>query len=186
MTSAHDPGGKTRYPWPSDSKVLASFSACKRYRYELSEIWDVNKPLVMFLLMNPSVADLEFADPTLFKTGKYARAWGYGGQLVGNAHAYRATDKGRLLEVEDPVGSENDKALLAMAERADMVLLAYGQPPKSLRARGAAVTQLLSPHRRLAYLRLANDGTPCHPLYLADSLRPIDFLSARKESGRSE
>lgn len=43
--------------------------------------------LVVFLLMNPSVAGVEHADPTLIKTGKYARAWGYGGQLVGNVHA---------------------------------------------------------------------------------------------------
>lgn len=186
MTKAHNPGGKTKYPWPADSKVLATFSTCGRYRYELSEIWDANKPLVMFLLMNPSIADLDFADPTLFKTGKYARAWGYGGQLVGNVHAYRVTNKERLKEIEDPVGHRNDEALLNMAERAEMVLLAYGQPPKTLRARGPAVVQLLKYHRRLAYLRLANDGTPYHPLYLADSLRPLDYPKAGEETDRKE
>lgn len=137
-------------------------------------MWDGAKPIVMFVLMNPSVASQEFADPTLIKTGKYARAWGYGGQLVGNIHAYRMTESKRLVEAEDPVGPLNDAALLHMTRRAEMVVLAYGQPPTPLRNRAAAVLQLLQDHHRLAYLRLAKDGTPWHPLYLRDDLRPLD------------
>lgn len=171
----HDPGGKRKPPWPTGSSVLAKFSACGRYRYELSEIWDDTKPMVMFLLMNPSVAGEEFADPTLVKTGKYARAWGYGGQLIGNVHAYRITDSKRLIEAEDPIGPENDEALLSMTAQAEMVVLAYGKPPKSLRNRAAEVVQLMKGHRRLAYLRLAMDGTPRHPLYLKDNLQPLDY-----------
>jgi len=91
--SKHDAGGKARPAWPADSTVTALFSECQQYRYQLSEVWDKNTPLVLWLLMNPSVACTEFSDPTLRKTGKFARSWGYGGQLVGNVHAYRATDK---------------------------------------------------------------------------------------------
>ena len=80
----HDPGGRRKPRWPPDSVVTAEFSDCERYRYCLSEVWETGRPLVMFLMMNPSVAGPEHADPTLIKTGKYARAWGYGGQLVGN------------------------------------------------------------------------------------------------------
>ena len=141
----------------------------------LFELWDDTKPVVMFLLLNPSVASEEFADPTLCKTGKYARAWGYGGQLIGNVHAYRITDSKRLVEAEDPIGPENDEALLSMAARAEMVVLAYGQPPKSLRNRAAEGVQLVKGHRRLTYLHLAMDGTPRHPLYLKDNLQPLDY-----------
>jgi hypothetical protein len=122
--------------------------------------------------MNPSVACLDFSDPTLRKTGKFSRAWGYGGQLVGNVHAYRATDKHRLLEVADPVGPENDGAILAMAAAAKTVVLAYGQPPKALRDRGRTLTERLRSHPGLCHLRLAKDGTPMHPLYLPETLRP--------------
>jgi hypothetical protein len=108
-----------------------------------TQFWDPAKPLVLWLLMNPSVACLDFSDPTLRKTGKFSRAWGYGGQLVGNVHAYRATDKHRLLEVADPVGPENDGAILAMAAAAKTVVLAYGQPPKALRDRGRTLTERL-------------------------------------------
>lgn len=168
----HDAGGKSRPAWSADSIVTAMFSECGRYRYQLREIWDPAKPLVLWLLMNPSVACLDFSDPTLRKTGKFSRAWGYGGQLVGNVHAYRATDKHRLLEVADPVGPENDRAILAMAAEAKTVVLAYGQPPKALRDRGRTLTEQLRAHPGLCHLRLAKDGTPMHPLYLPETLRP--------------
>lgn len=172
-TAKHDPGGKSHLDWPSDSIVKASFSdGAEKYRYELSEIWDQSKPLVLWILMNPSVACLDYADPTLRKTGTFARTWGYGGQLIGNVHAYRATNKKRLLEVDDPVGPENDTAILHMAAEAETVVLAYGQPPKALRSRGAEVVALLRHHPGLCHLRLAQDGTPVHPLYLPSSLLP--------------
>ena len=171
----HDPGGKVRPAWPADSAVTAVFSACQQYRYQLREIWDASGPLVLWLLMNPSVACVDCSDPTLRKTGKFSRSWGYGGQLVGNVHAYRATDKNRLLEVADPVGPENDRMILDMAAQARTVVLAYGQPPKALRQRGRELVALLSHHPGLCHLRLARDGTPVHPLYLTANLLPKPY-----------
>lgn len=171
--TVHDAGGRSRPAWPPDSSVTAIFSTCGRYRYQLRETWDPSRPLVLWLLMNPSVACIEHGDPTLRKTGSFARAWGYGGQLVGNVHAYRATDKRRLLEVEDPVGPKNDRMILAMAAEAKTVVLAYGQPPHPLLPRGAQVAALLRDHPGLCHLRLSKDGTPVHPLYLPSSLHPI-------------
>lgn len=171
----HDPGGKVRPAWPSDSVVTAEFSECQRYRYELREIWDPKKPLVLWLLMNPSVACTENSDPTLRRTGNFSRSWGYGGQIVCNVHAYRATHKNRLLEVDDPIGPENDRTILEMAQLAQTVVLAYGQPPKALRARGRELVSLLCRHQNLCHLRLARDGTPVHPLYLPATLTPQPY-----------
>lgn len=63
----HDAGGKARPAWPKDSTVSAVFSDCQRYRYQLREVWDPGRPMVLWLLMNPSVACLNHADPTLRK-----------------------------------------------------------------------------------------------------------------------
>jgi hypothetical protein len=132
--------------------------------------------------MNPSVACLEFSDPTLRKTGKFSRAWDYGGQLIGNVHAYRATDKTRLLDVNDPVGPKNDESIQAMARRAKTVVLAYGAPPEKLKNRGQAVAILLVQHPGLSYLKLAKDGiTPIHPLYLPANLLPKPYKGAGHE-----
>ena len=171
----HNAGGKSRPAWPTDSKITAVFSDCQKYRYQLREIWDESKPLVMWLLMNPSVACIDYADPTLIRTGKFARSWGCGGQLVANVHAYRATDKNRLLEVKDPVGPENDEMILKMANEAKTIVLAFGQPPKMLRSRGQDLIKLLRHHSGLSYLRLSQDGTPSHPLYLPSDLSPQPY-----------
>ncbi len=173
----HDPGGKSKPHWSPDSMVEARFSNCRRHRFELSEIWDATKPLVMFQLMNPSVAGIEHSDPTLRRTGTFARAWGYGGQLIGNMHSHRVTDSRLLRSVPDPNHVDNDTALLAMAARADIVVLAFGKPHKSLRRRAAVVTRMLADAgAKLRYLRLLADGTPEHPLYLPGSLVPMEWV----------
>ncbi|ADV82938.1 DUF1643 domain-containing protein [Terriglobus saanensis] len=177
VTPPHDPGGKSKPRWPADSNISAHFSPCKRYRYTLTEIWDSQLSPIMWLLMNPSVASVEHADPTLIRTGRYARLWGYGGQLVGNVHAYRTTDKHKLLDVDDPEGPENVNALVHMAKQAGRVILAYGQPPKVLRPRSAEVVQLLrETGATLHHLRLSKDGSPSHPLYLPATLGPTPPL----------
>ena len=75
LVTKHDAGGKSRPSWPSDSKISAVFSECQKYRYQLREIWDESKPFAMWLLMNPSVACLDYGDPTLIRTGRFARSW---------------------------------------------------------------------------------------------------------------
>ena len=175
LSLKHDAGGKSRPKWPSDSIVTARFSDCERYRYELCEVWDSNNPLLLWILMNPSVANLDHSDPTLIKTGKYARAWGFGGQLIGNVHAYRATNSNDMLKVDDPVGSENDKALMEMAKRSNLIVLAYGIPPKKLSQRGDYVAKLLEEKYVLHYLKINSDGSPSHPLYLPRNLVPQKF-----------
>lgn len=174
----HDAGGRRRPPWPADSKVTATFSDCGRYRYQLREVWDRSGPVVLWLMMNPSVACLEYSDPTLRRTGTFARRWGYGGQLVGNVHAYRTTNKNRLLDVTDPVGPENDRVIMEMANEASVVILAHGQPPRPLRSRGDDVINLLRHHPGLCYLRLSRHGTPVHPLYLPGHLEPRPWVNA--------
>lgn len=172
----HDPGGKSRPAWPADSEVTSVFSDCGQYRYELAEIWDQGKPLVLWILMNPSVACLDYSDPTLRKTGAFSRRWGYGGQLIANVHAYRATEKNRLLDVDDPVGPDNDESIMRMAGRAKTIVLAYGQPPEKLRSRGQMVVDSLIDHPGLSYLKLAKDGiTPVHPLYLPADIAPKPY-----------
>jgi hypothetical protein len=126
--------------------------------------------------MNPSTADTVVDDPTIAKCQRYARAWGFGTLWVGNTFAYRATNNKELLQVPDPVGPSNDEWLLKMAANAEMIVLAYGKPHKALRQRGIDVVALLrhSGHE-LHGLKLCQDGTPSHPLYLRGTLKPEPF-----------
>jgi hypothetical protein len=147
MKPKHDPGGKVRLALALDIKSSAVFGGpADCYRYRLARTWDETKPHVMFVMMNPSTADPLVDDPTVAKCGRFARAWKYGGIYVGNTFAYRATDQKRLLEVDDPVGPDNDKHLLDMARSAAVVVFAYGKPKHPpLRARGPALVSLPEP-----------------------------------------
>ena len=177
MPATHDPGGKVRRTVAPDVKSSAVFGGLRNcYRYRLVRSWDSSKRPAMFVMMNPSTADLLVDDPTVAKCAWYARTWGYGGIYVGNTFAYRATDKRLLRLVADPKGPENEKHLIAMAKAAGIVIFAYGQPGCArLRPCGLALAKLVVQKTRIRpyVLRLSKNGTPCHPLYLPNWLKPI-------------
>lgn len=171
----HDPGGKVRHKLAADIETTALFGGpANEFRYRLSRQWG-DGPAVLFIMMNPSTADLTVDDPTVAKCGRFARRWGYAGLMVGNTFAYRATEQGRLAEVPDPVGPDNDRHLLAMAQEAALTVFAYGTPKhKALRSRGPDVARMIRATGREAYvLKLSMDGIPYHPLYLSESLLPV-------------
>ncbi|GBR53533.1 hypothetical protein AA106555_1334 [Neokomagataea thailandica NBRC 106555] len=145
------------------------------YRYSLKRVWQENAPKLMWLMMNPSVATEFGDDRTVAKCQRYARQWGYGSILVANSFAYRCTDQKRLIEVEDPIGPENDSSIVELAREADLVILAYGSPQiRQLKARGTEVALLLEQNGiTLNVLRLSKSGRPEHPLYLPADLRPF-------------
>jgi hypothetical protein len=93
---------------------------------------------------------------------------------VVNTFAYRATDQRQLLTVDDPVGPDNDKHILAAARLSKMIVVAYGRPHERLRQRGLQVCAMLKRHGHQLYaLKLNADKTPGHPLYLSGRLKPF-------------
>ena len=176
MKPKHDPGGKVKLSLKAGITGSALFGGRKNeYRYRLDRVWEPKKKTAMFVLMNPSTAEADIDDNTIAKCCRFATAWGYGGIVVANTFAYRCTDQKRLVEHLDPVGPDNDTHILRMAREASVVIFAYGKPRhKHLRSRGREVADMLvkngiKPH----VLKLSNDGTPCHPLYLLETLRPV-------------
>lgn len=58
----------------------------------------------MVVWLNPSTTDEIKNDPTVTQCLNYARAWGYGGLLIMNTFAFRATDLRVIKEASDLVG----------------------------------------------------------------------------------
>ncbi|QCE32441.1 DUF1643 domain-containing protein [Acetobacteraceae bacterium] len=147
------------------------------YRYTLTRIWDTEKPRILWIMMNPSVATETEDDRTVAKCQRLSRKWGYGSMNVGNSFAYRATDQKRLLEVSDPVGPENLQYLICMAKESDKVILAYGTPQaKQLQAQGTKIAQALAKEGIALYaLKISTKNRPYHPLYLSEDSKPIPF-----------
>lgn len=165
---------------PTNNDLLGSFGAifspCGRYRYALHRLWDDSKPLLMFLMLNPSTANETENDPTVERCQRRAIDMGYGGLLVGNAFALRSTDPAALYDAEDPVGPGNDEAIMFAARMAveskGMVICGWGTHA-SYRGRGAQVLRMLldagiQPHA----LRVNKDGSPGHPLYIGYGVGP--------------
>ena len=156
----------------------AFISECGQYRYELRRTWDESKPKVMFIMLNPSTADADIDDPTIRRCIAFAKSWNYGGILVGNLFAYRATEPKTLLTVTDPIGKENITHLKVLSFESDIIVCAWGNSKiverlgKKLGSDYKPLSEILG---RLFYLELANDGTPKHPLYLKGDLKPVRF-----------
>jgi hypothetical protein len=149
-------------------KTSAVISGCQQYRYELRRSWDVSKPSVLFIGLNPSTADASVDDNTSRVCINYAKRWGFGGLLLGNLFAYRSTDPRLLRDAADPVGPENDEWLARLCSEAGLVICAWGNGG-GLRQRDRTVLAYIdNPH---CLTRLKN-GHPGHPLYKPADLKP--------------
>ena len=150
-----------------DAPSTALYSDCAAYRYALTRTWDAAGGRVLFVMLNPSTATEVQNDPTVERCERRARALGYGAFRVCNIFAWRATDPRAMRAQPDPVGPDNDAAILEGAAWADAVVCAWGTHGAHL-ARGPAVEALLrATGKPLWHLGLSKDGHPRHPLYIA-------------------
>jgi hypothetical protein len=144
--------------------AAAEFSPCREYRYTLTRSWG-DGPTVLWAMLNPSTASHDVDDPTVRRTQWFSRVWGYERVVVCNLFALRSTDPKALYKHPEPVGPDNDRHIREEAERADLVVIAWGMHG-ALRSRGIQVL-----HRPLAdvdvrCLGTTSQGQPRHPLYL--------------------
>ena len=154
---------------PAVRRNTAHLSRCRRYRYALWRTWDASLPRVMFIGLNPSTADERNDDPTLVRCMNFARDWGYGGVIMANLFAWRATDPAELKRVGEPVGRANNRWLCRLAQEAGLVVAAWGNDG-TYRDRGAQVVAMLGP---LQCLKQNRSGQPAHPLYQRADTRPV-------------
>ncbi len=124
-------------------------------------------------MLNPSTATEVQNDPTVERCERRARALGFGAFRVTNIFAWRDTDPRKMRAAADPVGPENDAAILAGCGWADRVICAWGTHGAYL-GRGAQVQALLGKSGRdLYHLGLSKAGHPKHPLYIAYRQQPV-------------
>jgi hypothetical protein len=127
----------------------------------------------MFLMLNPSTADETDNDPTVQRCQTRAAEMGYGGLRVGNIFAWRSTDRSVLAGLDDPVGPDNDDALIEAAKLSAIVICAWGIDG-SIKERGKSVLKMLYDAGIQPYALIQNDdGSPGHPLYVAYDRKPF-------------
>ncbi|PDT55075.1 MULTISPECIES: DUF1643 domain-containing protein [Sinorhizobium] len=159
----------------TETRSSAIISGCGAYRYRLERQWDGDKPKVAFLMLNPSTADASQDDPTIRRCIGFAKAWGFGGLIVGNLFALRSTDPKALYGHPDPIGADNDQHILAIAKSAHKLVCAWGTHG-ALHARAREVYEMLE-FFNLAALKVTVEGHPAHPLYIAANTEPKAYFA---------
>ena len=145
----------------------AEFSPDRVYRYAPRRRWDRTRPRCAFVLLNPSTADERRDDPTIRRCIGFAADAGFGQAIVVNLFALRATEPQVLRAARDPIGPENDGAILHAALGASAIVIGWGAWGARFRSRADAVRLLLTPFgRRVFVLGQTRSGEPRHPLYL--------------------
>lgn len=148
----------------------ATFSNDFKYRYQLWRQWVPDGDFLHFVMLNPSTADATVDDPTIRRCIGFAKAEGFGGIVVNNLYALRATQPKHLMDISDPEGPDNVKELGKVLALKMPVVAAWG----SFKAKGLKQSQV-----KLFLMAAALDGgevwcygttkdnQPKHPLYLS-------------------
>ncbi len=140
----------------------AILSPCGGHRYLLWRLWDPYLPRVLFIGLNPSVANAAKDDPTTKRILGHAKRLGFGGFYLANCFSQIATNP-KLL---NPSGDwqENLKWLEHAAAQSTEVVFAWGKHP--LVKRLGREQYFSSKFPKAKQLGQNLDGSPKHPLYL--------------------
>ena len=126
---------------------------------------------ILYIGLNPSVADPLLDDPTVSKEQAIAFARGFDHYLKANIFDYRSTDPKKLPDSLSVARSPaNLAAISRLSALADTVILCCGVPPKKLRAGYDDVLSVLRTAGVSPYaISVTKDGYPGHPLYVSSS-----------------
>ncbi len=168
--------GSTESPY-MESKGEAVFSVCGRYRYSLSRRVSLTiNSVCLFIMLNPSMADASVDDPTVRRCIRFARRWNHGELRIVNLFGLIATDPRQLESSDDPVGPDNDAALVDALSAADTVVAAWGSRGE-LEQRSRQVLGLIDRLGiRVWHLGVNKTGEPRHPLYVPSRTQPAPFI----------
>src|SRR4051812_16180540 len=96
----------------------ARLSGCRRYRYRLWRTWDDARQPIIFIMLNPSLADEDQDDATIARCIRRAHNLGAGGIIVMNLFAWITPHRNEIYAVADPVGPDTDAEVIDACRRA--------------------------------------------------------------------
>lgn len=156
----------------------AIISACGKYRYSLSRIWDETLPTVLFIGLNPSTADADNDDPTIHKLRRYCQQWGYGGFEIVNLFAFRSSKPEALIPLGNKaIGPNNPDYISAGLEKHSITVCMWGKNANLISSTVTTIwTQTLANKVGIKCFKLNQDGSPMHPRFLGHFIKPIPFV----------
>jgi hypothetical protein len=153
-------------------KKSAFLSKDRKFRYWLLRQWNPKLPLLAVVGCNPSKADEVDNDPTIRRVVGFARRLSFGGVLMLNVGAYRATDPKEWKAAVDPFGPQNTinhlQAYLAQF-KPETVVAAWGKHCMSTKLGKQRVSEIAGQIVDLQCWGRNIDGSPRHPGRIAYS-----------------
>lgn len=186
----HNPGGKTRLRLADGVHGDAMFAGPNEcYRLILTRKW-VNlfsagtrlpNNFVLWVCMNPSIADANVDDPTMNRVIDFSMEWGFDGLAMMNVCDFRATDPTDLLAPGIvPCSKSNMPLIRDTAKQAQKVVCAWGNLHRDLVHYAVNVEfALRADGHTLWCLGLNKGGSPKHPVRLAGATPLIEFKELR-------
>lgn len=114
---------------------VAYFSKDGLYRYALERHWAIGSRRILWIMLNPSVADHDRDDLTIKKCIGFSKLWQASALRVVNIFAYISTDPKELLSWGDPEGALALPVIEAAGQDCDKVICAWGALPRELARR---------------------------------------------------
>lgn len=166
-----------------DEQAGAIFSPCGKFRYALwRQITNQDPPTdCVWIGLNPSTADHIKLDNTTRRCLTWSREWGCTRYVMLNAYGFRSTNPRGMKVQGDPIGLENDEHLLRFTRDAKIIVAAWGGNVAPDRQQ--AVCRAIG--KRLMCLGVNQDGTPKHPLYVAQATQRVVFWEPQGCNQRS-
>lgn len=174
-----------------DDEKGATFNADRTHRYRCWRTWDTSKPLLAWLMLNPSTADERDLDPTLKRVRAFSVGWGFGGFEVWNLWSLRSTDPAGLWALKREGYSATEAAInlttiLTERRRFSDAVCAWGDfsgCPSSMRVEAekegiaaARIVKDIGQHSlSLWCLGQTKSGQPRHPLYIRGDQPRLPF-----------
>jgi hypothetical protein len=149
----------------------AIFSEDRQYRYALWRVWNPNKPLLLTIGLNPSIASELKDDATITRLMSRAYKTGYGGLLMSNLYAFVSTNPNALLNNGNAVGELTDYYIKEMVKLSEVQLCGWGSFKPVIKRCGEVYKMLTKPF----CLGVNADGQPKHPLYIGYDVPMVKY-----------
>jgi hypothetical protein len=137
----------------------AEFSDCGKYRYYLLRYWDIEKPFVLCVGLNPSTANAIDDDTTITNLCKLLPSLGYGGFYMANLFAFISPNPDDLRSCPDPL-KDNDKWLMYLEGITAEVIFCWG----AFKQADYRAKKLISKFPDALCFGKTSKGKPMHPL----------------------
>lgn len=151
----------------------AVFSPCRTWRYLLWRTWDRDKPTCLFIGLNPSKATEVLNDRTISRCINFCDSWGFGTYLMCNLYGIRSTDPLGIKRASEPVGMDNDTHIAAAAQRADLVVAAWGCGHWTHDRVFKVMSLINDPY----CVGVTQNGSPRHPLFVRGTQQAVPYTT---------